>query len=160
MQRWVVEVFVREGLADAASRQVEHDIADLGIADGVHARCASAYWVEGGAQEADVEAMAFRLLADRIAEEAVVRIDDGMLQVPAGMDWAIEVRLKPGVTDAVGESALKGARDIGIPGVERVATGRRVYLSGPLGRTDVERICSRLLVNSVIQAYTIAPSAG
>ena len=62
----------------------------------------------------------------------------------------LDVWYKPGVTDAVGESVMKGIRDLNIPGVKEVRTGMRYHLHG-VTRPDVaEKIASALLVNPLV----------
>ena len=65
----------------------------------------------------------------------------------------MEVWFRPGVTDAVGETALKGSRDLGVAGIESVDTGRGYILAGSLIRSQVDTICRRLLANDVIERY-------
>ena len=71
------------------------------------------------------------------------------------MKWEVEVWYKPGVTDAVGDSVKKGVSDMGMSGVEEVKTGQVYILKGKLSKKDVERICSGLLANGVVQYYKI-----
>ena len=49
------------------------------------------------------------------------------------MRWEVEVWYKAGVTDAVGDSVMKGIKDLGVGGVTSVKTGQ-VYIIE--GKTD------------------------
>ena len=67
----------------------------------------------------------------------------------------IDVWYKPGVTDAVGESVMKGIRDLNIPGVKEVRTGMRYYLKGVTRQDAAEKIASALLVNPLVHESII-----
>jgi len=69
--------------------------------------------------------------------------------------WAIEIRFKTGVTDAVGDSVLKGIRDANIMGVQAAQTGEKYWIQGNLDRAKLEIISQRLLANEVIQTFEI-----
>jgi phosphoribosylformylglycinamidine (FGAM) synthase PurS component len=62
----------------------------------------------------------------------------------------IDVWYKPGVTDAVGESVMKGIRDLNIPGVKEVRTGMRYHLKGVTRQEIAEKIALALLVNPLV----------
>ncbi|MFQ5997533.1 MAG: phosphoribosylformylglycinamidine synthase subunit PurL, partial [Dehalococcoidales bacterium] len=63
----------------------------------------------------------------------------------------IEVAYNAGVTDPVEDSVLKAIRDLGITGVSAVKTSKRYLIEGQLADHQLEVICSRLLVNPIIQ---------
>ena len=69
--------------------------------------------------------------------------------------WIVEVRFKPGVTDAVGESVIKGINDLGISGISAAQTGQEYRICGRLHRRTIEIISRSLLANEVIQTFTI-----
>ena len=154
MTSWCVEVGTKENLVDSEGNGFAHDIADIGIATPVQVRASRLYWLEGGLDGSSVESLATRLLTDAIAQE--YRLTGDFRGASDGTTvWIAEVRLKPGVTDAVGASVMKGARDIGIRGLADVATGRKYYLIGDLSEAEARTVCERLLVNEVIQSYRL-----
>ncbi|MFH1824814.1 MAG: phosphoribosylformylglycinamidine synthase subunit PurS [Candidatus Firestonebacteria bacterium] len=71
------------------------------------------------------------------------------------MKWEIEVWYKTGVTDAVGDSVKKGISDLGITGVKEVKTGQVYIIKGKISKKEIEKICSGLLANSIVQYYKI-----
>jgi len=71
--------------------------------------------------------------------------------------WYVEVWYKDGVTDAVGESVKKGVADLGIPHPESVRTAQKYLIQGSLSKSDIEKICARLLANPVVQDFRISP---
>lgn len=120
-------------------------------------------------------------LDENLADDVVQRLVDELLYDPVVEDvqwypqdaaapdniwpndsklWQIEVTLLPGVTDSVAESLLAGAQMIGVRGLQAAATGQRYSLTGDIEAQDVRRLVNRLLVNEVIQTFTInAPIA-
>lgn len=152
MNVWCIEVGTKTSLVDAEGHRIAHDIRDLGISTPVQVRTSFLYWLEGDLNRSSAESLGKRLLADPIAQEFALNED---LHRPSTDHWIVEVRLKPGVTDAVGASVLKGARDIGIPGLKSVATGRKYYLIGELSESQARSLCERLLVNEVIHSYRL-----
>jgi phosphoribosylformylglycinamidine (FGAM) synthase PurS component len=71
------------------------------------------------------------------------------------MKYEVEIWYKPGVTDAVGDSVKKGIGDLNISGVESVKTGQVYVISGKVGKKEIEKICSGLLANTIVQYYRI-----
>ena len=64
---------------------------------------------------------------------------------------AIEVAYNVGVTDPVESTAMKMLQDLAVEGVKGVKTIKRYLLQGQLDVNQLEVICSRLLVNPIIQ---------
>ena len=54
------------------------------------------------------------------------------------------------MTDVVGESVLKGIRDLNIQGVKEVRTGMRYHFAGRHKREVAEKIALALLVNPLV----------
>jgi len=71
------------------------------------------------------------------------------------MKWEVEVWYKPGVTDAVGDSVKKGIGDLGITGTASVKTGQVYIIDGKLDKKQIDKICSGLLANGIVQFYKI-----
>jgi phosphoribosylformylglycinamidine synthase len=94
-----------------------------------------------------VETYAWRVLQNSSEDEPAA--------VEPTRRWAVEVALRPGVTDSVAESLLRAAQVAGIAGLRQAATGRRYELAGELDRAQVERIARGLLANDVIQTYSV-----
>ena len=105
--------------------------------------------IDGELSEPDVKAICENLLTDRITQDfeyrnSLVREDDSGA-------WLVEVTYKTGVTDPVGDSTIKGIKDLGISAVSSARTGRKYIIKGSLTKSDIELICKRLLANDVIQ---------
>jgi len=89
----------------------------------------------------------------------VLKLNNGIVQgwfsIGGIMKWEVEVWYKPGVTDAVGDSVKKGVSDLGISGVTSVKTGQVYIIEGKLDKKQVDKICSGLLANGIVQFYKI-----
>jgi phosphoribosylformylglycinamidine synthase II len=72
----------------------------------------------------------------------------------SGFDWALEIRLKQGLTDNLGLTAQISVEDfLGTPFApeEWVQSARRYFLKGSLSRLEVEKIGKELLANPLIE---------
>ncbi len=150
--QWKIEVGYKPTATDAMGEGIKKDIEDLGISGVDSVRTMHLYMIDGDLLESDVESICENLLTDRITE---VYAYEGSLvgQDDAGA-WIVEVTYKHGVTDPVGDSTVKGIKDLGISGVDSAKTGQKYIVKGPLSESDIEVICKRLLANDVIQNYT------
>ncbi|MFA6216796.1 MAG: phosphoribosylformylglycinamidine synthase subunit PurL [Candidatus Omnitrophota bacterium] len=71
------------------------------------------------------------------------------------MSWKIEIKDKPGIFDAVGEGIGKDILDLGITGVQEVRFSLIYSLDGDVTLPAVTKICEALLVDNVVQEYSI-----
>ena len=154
--KWKIEVRYKSGTPDVAGEGIQQDVADLGVAGVKSARTAQIYWMDGALDAEAIQRICRELLADPVTQDYTYRESDQADAAPLSADAStIEVRLKPGVTDAVGDSVVKGVRDLGIPGVRSTRTGKKYWLRGALDGSTLRTIAQRLLVNDVIQSYEI-----
>lgn len=149
MNNWKVEVYYKPDVPDTIGQGIVEDIADLGISGIESVRVASVYWIEGSLNAEAIDRIGAKLLADPITQ--IYTYGNNSDQTSG---WTIEVQFKPGVTDAVGDSAVKGINDIGITDVTTVKTGHKYWLTGTLTTEIVETIAQQLLMNDVIQTYS------
>ncbi|MDE0314591.1 MAG: phosphoribosylformylglycinamidine synthase subunit PurS [Candidatus Poribacteria bacterium] len=149
MNNWKVEIFYKPEVPDTIGQGILEDIADLGISGVDSVKTATVYWIEGSLNSHTIERIGTELLADPITQLFTSNADNEKIK-----DWTVEVQFKPGVTDAVGDSTVKGIRDLGIEGVETVRTGQKFWLSGTLSAEIIESIAQRLLMNDVIQTFS------
>lgn len=145
-----IEVFVRRELKDALGEGLAHDARDLGVTGIEDIRAIQVYEIRGALSGKEVRRAAAELLADPVSQEFHV---GEYTPADARDGWIVDVGYNPGVTDAVGASALKGLRDTGVRGAESVRTSMRYALTGKLTRREVDEVCRRLLANTVIQTY-------
>ncbi len=149
MKNWKVEVFYKTNVPDTIGHGIVEDISDLGIHGVESVRTAAVYWIEGDLDSQTVDRIGSELLADPITQNYTF---DNVNDYKS--DWTVEVQFKPGVTDAVGDSTVKGIKDLGISGVNVVRTGQKFWLHGNLNSEIIQTIAQRLLMNDVIQTYT------
>ena len=154
-----VEVTTRPGLRDGRGESILRQAAALGIEGLQSVVVYDLYFLEGALDEAAVCHLADTLLHDPVAEVANVvpwpPSSERQPAHPAPHAPFIEVTLLPGVTDSVAESLLQGARLIGVAGLARAATGRRYEIQGHLTDAAIHRLAEDLLVNTVIQSYSV-----
>lgn len=152
MNNWKVEVFYKPDVPDTIGLGILQDILDLGINGVESVRTAAIYWIEGSLDEISIHRIGNELLADPITQQYSI----DQIQI-SEKQWTIEVQYKPGVTDAVGDSTVKGINDLGISKVSRVRTGKKFCITGELNLHKIENISKRLLLNDVIQSYSYQP---
>ncbi len=76
------------------------------------------------------------------------------------MKARVTVTLKPGVLDPQGKAIEGALASLGFDGVDGVRQGKifEIELAGTdreAARTSVERMCERLLANTVIETYAV-----
>ena len=149
MKNWKVEVSYKPEVPDTTGQGILKDITDLGINGVDSVRTATVYWIEGTLDDQAIDQIGAELLADPITQNYTFRPETN-----AVTDWTLEVQFKPGVTDAVGDSTVKGIKDLGITGVTGVHTGYKYWFTGNLNTDQLETIARRLLMNDVIQTFS------
>ena len=148
---WRIEIINREDVVDAVGDSVRDDIADLGITGIDQVRFIRLYALDGVLSPEEIELIGDQLLADPVTQDFHCT-RDASLAVLSGQ-WGIEVWYRSGVTDAVGETTLKGVDDLGIHGVVEASTGRGYVITGSIEEAQVKLICRRLLANDIIEEY-------
>jgi phosphoribosylformylglycinamidine synthase len=155
-----IEVRWKSPLPEGRVRNLQSQLALLGIHGVRDIRIADLYFLRGDLTDAEVETLCRELLADPVVQEyrwewaGVAPPAHGL---PGDGQWVVEVGLHPGVTDAVAERLLQSARHIGIQGLREAVTGTRYQFTGPLDEATVRHIAEALLCNDVIQFYTLGP---
>ena len=142
-----IEVAVRPPASDSRGEQVLSRLRTAGFAGVTSVSVRDLYFIEGTAAPEDIARLRSELLVDPVVEGAVgYEADRGV---------SIEVTLLPGVTDAAAESLAASARGLGIEGIERIATGHCYQLKGEVSGDDLRRIAESVLVNRVVQTYSV-----
>ncbi len=133
------------------------DAHALGFTSLTDVQVCDLYFVEG---ELDAVAQ-HRLMAELFCDPITQVGEWNPASRNADTFQVIETALRPGVTDTVAEQIKRAARELGITGVERVATGERFIIrsAAPLATADLDLLARRLLANPVIQRYTLGTIA-
>ena len=145
-----VEVRLKGHLPDARGLGLVRDIHDLGITTVSDARVVDIYWLDGDLTADEVELICQRLLVDAVTQEYRRSTSHGEIKAEGGYH-AVEVAYNAGVTDPLEDTVIKAAADLGLEGLRAVKSARRYLLQGQLDERDLETICTRLLVNPIIQ---------
>ena len=150
---WKIEVSLKSNVNDAVGSGIAQDIKDLGIADVEQVRTAQLYWLDGDITETELETICVSLLTDAITQRYAHSTSNNHLETMMNNAWVVEVNFKSGVTDAVGDSVMKGISDLGISGVESARTGQKYVITGNLTEEQIKIIVRRLLANEVIHNF-------
>jgi len=150
--QWKIEVGYKPTATDAMGEGIKKDIEDLGVSGVDDVETIDMYMIDGDVSESDVESICENLLTDRVTQ--VYAYKGSLVEQDDAGAWVVEVTYKHGVTDTVGDSAIKGIKDMGINTAESARTGKKYIIEGSLSQDDIEAICKRLLANDVIQNYT------
>ncbi len=144
-----IEVRFREDLPDAAGQGLVRDIRDLGIKTVSDVRIVDIYWLDAELKTEELELICKNLLADPVSQQYNFnsqtdnRRQDGF--------YPVEVAYNAGVIVPIETTAMKAVDDLGIENVRAIKTAKRYLIKGKLSEKQLETICSRLLVNPIIQ---------
>jgi len=109
--------------AYAPERLLLDDIAALGVTGVRRVEGSSLYFLAGNLSVGDVQQLCERLLADPVSELVTWRMVDEPSQVRDGVTQ-VDVGYLPGVTDTVADNVMRRAAQLGIDGLDAVATGQ------------------------------------
>jgi len=151
--QWKVEIGYRPNATDAMGEGIKKDIEDLNILGVEYVKAMQLYILEGELSEAEIENICTNLLTDSVTQYYEYKSSNHHKNDVGA--WMVEVSYKHGVTDAVGDSTVKGIKDLGINKQISAKTGKRIIIKGELSESDMELICRRLLANEVIQNYSL-----
>ncbi|TET45608.1 MAG: phosphoribosylformylglycinamidine synthase subunit PurL [Dehalococcoidia bacterium] len=146
-----IEVRLKSHLPDARGQGLVKDIHDLGITTVSDVRIVDIYWLDAELDAPTLDLIGCSLLADPVTQLCSYRQGAPAEPVDESRYHAVEVAYNPGVTDPVEDSVLKAIRDLKVEAVSAVKTSKRYLIEGQLTGEQVGVICSRLLVNPIIQ---------
>ena len=110
------------------------------------------YFLEGVLSAGEREKLRAQILTDPITQVGAWR--EKASKPPSGA-FAIEVALRPGVTDPVAMEIVRCAQMLDISGLRRAATGTRYLIRGALTPAQRTTLARKLLANDVIQRYAV-----
>ena len=146
-----IEVRLKSHLPDARGQGLVKDIHDLGITTVSDVRVVDIYWLDAELDAPTLDLIGCSLLADPVTQLCSYQQGSPAEPVDESRYHAVEVAYNPGVTDPVEDSVLKAIRDLKVEAVSAVKTSKRYLIEGQLTGEQVGVICSRLLVNPIIQ---------
>jgi len=146
-----VEVRLKSHLPDARGAGLVKDIRDLGIETVSDVRVIDIYWLDAELPSDKLDLICRALLADPVIQDYVC---DSSISTDADSSSnrrVVEVTYNPGVMDPVEGTVMKAVRDLGIDNVRAVKTAKRYLIEGQLDTEQMESICSKLLVNPIVE---------
>ena len=146
-----VEVRLKSHLPDARGAGLVKDIRDLGIETVSDVRVIDIYWLDAELPSDKLDLICGALLADPVIQDYVC---DSAISTDADSSSSrrvVEVTYNPGVMDTVEGTVMKAVRDLGIDNVRAVKTAKRYLIEGQLNNGQLESICSKLLVNPIVE---------
>jgi phosphoribosylformylglycinamidine synthase len=152
-----IEIALKDGVRDARGERVAGEIAHFLHLPVAAVRTIDVFTVDAALSRAELEQAASGPFCDPVIQTWSIDAPQGK-----GFDFAVEVGLRPGVTDNIGRTAREAIEyQTGRPfqAGEAVYTAVQYLISGPLTIADVERIATGLLCNTLIQRFTILSAA-
>ncbi len=146
-----VEVRLKTNLPDARGLGLVRDIHDLRITTVSKVSVVDIYWLDADLPSDKLELICHSLLADPVTQDYSVYPPTNIKGEVDKQSHTIEVAYNAGVTDPVGDTIMKAVRDLGVDDVSGVKTAKRYLIQGQLDARQLDTICSRLLVNPIIQ---------
>jgi len=150
-----IEIGFKNHIRDALGEKVRKRIRDnLGLTV-QSVNTISVYTIDADLSPAQLEMVASGPFSDPIIHEYA--IDRPLAQ---SFDWLIEVGFRPGVTDNVGKTAREAIElrlDLKLKEGEKAYTSIQYLIKGDLKEPEVEKICTGLLGNPLIQRFEAIP---
>ncbi|MDR1489017.1 MAG: phosphoribosylformylglycinamidine synthase [Desulfovibrio sp.] len=149
---YTLEVRLKPDLEDCVGRNLARRIRDTLGLEAESARLTRAYIIDGLGRDELQAAIEKAAVHDPVLQDA------SLVPFPSDADWIIEAAFRPGVTDNEGRTArdtLALVLSLADKRSLSVYTAVRCHLRGALSREDAERIARDLLVNELIQRYSI-----
>jgi len=150
-----IEIGFKNHIRDALGEKVRKRIRDnLGF-EVQSVNTIPVYTIDADLSPAQLEMVASGPFSDPIIHEYA--IDRPLAQ---SFDWLIEVGFRPGVTDNVGKTAREAIElrlGLKLKEGEKAYTSIQYLIKGNLKEPEVEKICTGLLVNPLIQRFEVIP---
>ncbi|MFC1899936.1 phosphoribosylformylglycinamidine synthase subunit PurS, partial [Chloroflexota bacterium] len=151
-----IEVSLKRNLPDARGLGLVKDITDLGIDTVLAVRVLDVYWLDADLTQEEIDLLCQNLLTDPVIQEYRCDPEYSLESMTTGDSYTVEVTYNAGVVDPVEDSVTKAIGDLRIEGIRGVKTAKKYLIKGKLNSQQLEIVCSRLLVNPIIQ-HTVTP---
>lgn len=147
---WIIEIFKKDKFKDVFGEETKKNIEELGIKNVKKVRVANLYKIFSDTDKDRIKEVGKKLFVDVISEDFKVYRFRRKKNI-----WTVEVWLKEGVSDPVGETARKTIIESGILKNVSVRTGKKYYIEGNIKKEIVRTICEKILANTLIHDYVI-----
>ncbi len=149
---YIIEIFKKRRNFDVFGEEIKKSIEELGIKGIKEVRVSNLYKIEGEKLNKKIcEKIAKQLFIDNVSEDFNVYKSGRKRR----NFWEIEVYLKEGVADPVGDTAKRTIIESGILKDVSVKTGKKYYIKGKVNLEKIKEICEKILVNNLIHNYYI-----
>jgi len=155
----IIEVLPKEGVKDPTGSGLQNDVRQLGVKSAKQVRSSQLYRLVGELASQDRRRIAKDLLTDPVTQEykdGAVNLVEVKPKKGRSSSFLVDVWYKSGVTDVIGESVLKGIRDLEISSITEVRTGMRYRFEGLPNVQTAEKIALALLVNPLVHDQFIS----
>lgn len=157
---YLIEVAHKQGIPDPRASEILEDLKHAGIRTPHKIATSKLYRLIGQLSPQERARVGGELLSDPVVEEAheggwKPKEIPGKRQVPHAKGVVVDVWYKQGVTDAVGESVLKGLHDMNLEEITDVRTGMRYRFAGLKDPKVAEKLALAVLMNPLIHDRTI-----
>jgi phosphoribosylformylglycinamidine (FGAM) synthase PurS component len=157
---YLIEVAHKAGVKDPLAAAVLDDLKHAGIRAPYKVSTSKLYRLIGQLSPEERRRVGADLLSDPVVEEAheggwTPKEIPGKKRVPHAKGVVVDVWYKQGVTDAVGESVLKGLRDMNLEEISDVRTGMRYRFTGLKDPKVAEKLALAVLMNPLIHERSI-----
>jgi phosphoribosylformylglycinamidine (FGAM) synthase PurS component len=149
----IIEVLPKAGVKDPTGSGLENDVRHLGVKSVKKVRSSQLYRIVGDLASQDRARIARDLLTDPVTQEyrdGAVDLAPAKAGKSRSVSFLVDVWYKSGVTDVIGESVLKGIKDLKISSITEVRTGMRYRFEGLPNAQAAEKIALALLVNPLV----------
>lgn len=148
---WIVEIFKKKIIPDVFGNEIKKSIQEIGIKNISNVKVSNLYKISGEFEKQTLKKIVEELLIDNVSERYRIYKKS---QKKKGC-IVVEVWLKEGVADPVGETAKRTIIESGILKELKVNSGKKYYLKGKFKKQEIVEICERILANTLIQDYKI-----
>jgi phosphoribosylformylglycinamidine synthase subunit PurSL len=161
---WEVIIRPAEDQPDREAERVLQEAQGFQAASIRELQSARSFLIQSDVDRQTIERSAAKLLVDSVVETWEVDPVSGEPKQSAapkngshgGAMRAINVLLKPGVTDNVGQSAKAALTDLGVA-VDAVATCRKYWVNADAIEPDLDKLARRVLANDAIEQVVRGP---
>ncbi len=116
------------------------------------------YFLQGSLSLSDADRLGHLLLADPVTEDLQVEQCTAAGEGPVNgspSQTVVEVTYLPGVTDPPAENLVRASRMLSVPGLQRVATGKRYLLEGDVDADLAQELARDVMANPVVQRFAV-----
>jgi len=158
---YLIEVSHKPGIKDPLAAEITDEARHVIGKTGCRVLTSKLYRLIGQLSQEERQRVRQELLADPVVEEAH---DGGWKPAEPGAvkgkpsparSMVVDVWYKQGVTDATGESVLKGLHDMNLDEINDVRTGMRYRFYGLKDSKMAEKLALALLLNPLIHDRSI-----